>query len=62
MAFAYNAQFAFKQLQAGNLVEKIFKQFFGIISDFERTFEIRRIIFGSTAIIKTDLDKIPDYV
>jgi hypothetical protein len=52
MCFSYNAQATFQFLEQQNLTLTVFQQWFMFMNDFKKDFEIRRIIFGLTSIIK----------
>ena len=53
MAFTYNPQLVFLWLENATLTQQVFNSWFSAMGAFKMRFELRRIIFGLTAIIKT---------
>ena len=53
MCFSYNATLTFQILEQQNLTLNVFQAWFVSMNDFKKDFEIRRVIFGLTSIIKT---------
>jgi hypothetical protein len=59
MSFTYNAQTVFQWLEANNHLMKVFQTWFSFMNDFKKDFELRRIIFGLSSIIKTPEANLP---
>ena len=60
MCFSYNASMTFHILESTNMTLSVFQAWFTNMNNFQKDFEIRRVIFGLTAIIKTA--SLPDLV
>ena len=64
MAFTYNSHKVFQFLEAEGRLDEILEQWFNLIDNGEFTlaYELRRNIFGLSAIIKTPEEQIPQKV
>ena len=59
MSFVYNSQRVFHWLERQNVTLDVFQMLFEFMPNFKKDFELRRIIFGLTAIINTPESQIP---
>lgn len=62
MCFHYNSELTFQLLEQNNWTIPVFQQWLQTMPIFKHDFEIRRVIFGLTAIIKTNPQIIPAIV
>ena len=62
MAFTYHSVLIFQWLEQNNQLLPVFQTWFSYMNDFKKDFEIRRIIFGLSAIIKTPEAQLPAIV
>jgi len=62
MSFTYNPQMVFQWLNERNQLLEIFQIWFKFMDDFKKDFELRRIIFGLSAIVKTPAQFIPELI
>ena len=53
MCFSYNSTLTFQILESTNNTLNVFQAWFVSMNNFSKDFEIRRVIFGLSSIIKT---------
>ena len=53
MAFAYNSNLVFQWLTSTGMTEDVLRVWFGFMRNFEKAFELRRVIFGLSAILRS---------
>ena len=62
MMFVYNSQATFSLLESTGCTLMVFQAWFSNMNEFKKDFEIRRNIFGLSAIIKTPDTCLPQLV
>lgn len=62
MAFWYNAPLTFQLLEASQMTITVFQKLLQVLSIVKKDFELRRLIFGLTAIVATPLQAMPAVV
>jgi hypothetical protein len=62
MMFVYNAQATFNLLESSGTTLLVFQNWFSFMTEFKKDFELRRNIFGLSAIIKTPENFLPKLV
>lgn len=60
MCFVYNTELTYKSLEDLGLTEYMLKFFFSSMGAFRKLYEIRRVLYGISCIIKNDLTKAPE--
>lgn len=59
MSFAYNAQLTLFWLESQDSAQEIFKMWFSFMDNFNKDFELRRNIFGLSAILDVPQGNLP---
>ena len=62
MAFTYNTELVFQWLESQNILSEVLNLWFSLMDEFSTKFQLKRIIFGLSAIIRIADHEIPEVI